>query len=165
MSFKKSALSGQLYFLASQILKICRANGFLPFLDKSLPIPNESTESADGTLLPNPAFDQWILTDQNLSAAICATISASILPYVLHLDHTADIWHLLETRFQAANRSRMIQLKNELYNISLKNSSIVQYLNEVKTLVDNIAAAGSKIDPEEIILHILNGITTGLPIF
>ncbi|KAI0510131.1 hypothetical protein KFK09_010731 [Dendrobium nobile] len=155
----QSPLSPDNYHLwRSQILKICRANGLLPFLDNSLSIPEETITSAEGITTQNPVFDQWILTDQNLSAAICATISSSILPYVLHLDHTADIWHLLETRFQAANRSRMIQLKNELYNISLKNSTMVQYLNEVKILVDNIAAAGSKIDPEEIILHILNGL-------
>ncbi|PKU67943.1 Retrovirus-related Pol polyprotein from transposon TNT 1-94 [Dendrobium catenatum] len=33
-----------------------------------------------------------------------------------------------------------------------------QYLPEIKTLVDNIAAAGSQVDTEDIILYILNGL-------
>ncbi|PKU82148.1 hypothetical protein MA16_Dca004166 [Dendrobium catenatum] len=35
---------------------------------------------------------------------------------------------------------------------------MMQYLNEVKVLVDHIAAAGAQLDPEEIIIHIINGL-------
>ncbi|PKU86871.1 Retrovirus-related Pol polyprotein from transposon TNT 1-94 [Dendrobium catenatum] len=40
----------------------------------------------------------------------------------------------------------------------MKNLTMQQYLTQVKTIVDNIAASGSKIDPEDIILYILNGL-------
>ncbi|PKU86864.1 hypothetical protein MA16_Dca017292 [Dendrobium catenatum] len=33
---------------------------------------------------------------------------------------------------------------------------MTQYLDEIKSLVDNIASAGSKVDTEDIILYILN---------
>ncbi|KAI0500261.1 hypothetical protein KFK09_018471 [Dendrobium nobile] len=36
---------------------------------------------------------------------------------------------------------------------------MIQYLNEVKTIVDQIAAAGSTVDNEDIILYILNGLS------
>ncbi|KAI0489264.1 hypothetical protein KFK09_029106 [Dendrobium nobile] len=35
---------------------------------------------------------------------------------------------------------------------------MTQYLAEIKTLVDQIAAAGSKVDTEDVILYILNGL-------
>ncbi|XP_020691954.1 uncharacterized protein LOC110106395 [Dendrobium catenatum] len=40
-----------------------------------------------------------------------------------------------------------------------------QYLQEIKTLVDNIAAAGSTVDTEDIILYILNGLPAAYQAF
>ncbi|KAI0509831.1 hypothetical protein KFK09_010428 [Dendrobium nobile] len=142
----------------SQVLKIFKANGFQKFLDPHSPPPPELIPNPEGSSSPNPLFLQWSHTDQNLSASLCSTISTSVLPYVLALDSTAVIWTALETQFQSTNRSKVIQLKNELHNIALKNSTMTQYLTEIKTLVDKIAAAGSVVDTEDIILYILNGL-------
>ncbi|PKU66893.1 Retrovirus-related Pol polyprotein from transposon TNT 1-94 [Dendrobium catenatum] len=40
----------------------------------------------------------------------------------------------------------------------MKDLTVNQYLTQVKALVDNISAAGSNVDHEDIILHILNGL-------
>ncbi|KAI0491381.1 hypothetical protein KFK09_025641 [Dendrobium nobile] len=136
----------------SQILKITRANGFDTFLDPSLPTPAQTITNSDGVTVHNPAYAKWLLTDQNLAAVICTTISPSILPYVLNLESTSSIWTTLATRFQSINRSRVIQLKNELQHISLKNSTMIQYLTDIKSIVDQIAAAGSIVDTEDVII-------------
>ncbi|KAI0507298.1 hypothetical protein KFK09_013420 [Dendrobium nobile] len=142
----------------SQVLKIFKANGFQKFLDPAISPPSELITNQEGSSYPNPLFLQWSHTDQNLSASLCSTISPTVLPYVLALDSTAAIWTALETQFQSTNRSKVIQLKNELHNIALKNSTMTQYLTEIKTLVDKIVAAGSVVDTEDIILYILNGL-------
>ncbi|KAI0520235.1 hypothetical protein KFK09_007706 [Dendrobium nobile] len=142
----------------SQIIKIFSPNGFLPFLDpQSVPPPKILVQS-DGSSSPNPLHSQWHLTDQTLAASLCSTISNPVLPYVISLDSTSTIWTTLASHFQASNRSQVIQLKNKLHNISLKNSSMTQYLSEIKALVDQIATAGSLVDTEDIILYILNGL-------
>ncbi|KAI0494667.1 hypothetical protein KFK09_024809 [Dendrobium nobile] len=79
-------------------------------------------------------------------------------PYVVNLESTAEIWLTLQTRFQSTNSSKVTQLKNELHNVSLKNSTMTQYLSEIKSLVDQIAVAGSTVDTEYIILYILKGL-------
>ncbi|PKU64810.1 Retrovirus-related Pol polyprotein from transposon TNT 1-94 [Dendrobium catenatum] len=158
-NFVQNSLSTENYSVwRSQIVKICRANGFDLFLDPNAPIPDKTILTSAGISVKNPAYAKWLLIDQNLSAAICATISPPLLPYVLNLDSTSSIWTTLETRFQSTNRSRVIQLKNELHHISLKNSTMLQYLIEIKSIVDKISAAGSNIDPEDVILYILNGL-------
>ncbi|KAI0501098.1 hypothetical protein KFK09_019316 [Dendrobium nobile] len=119
----------------SQILKLLRANGFANFLDNAVQKPSRLLQYTDGSSELNPAYTHWILVDQNLAAALCSTISSSILPYVLHLDRCADIWTTLEQRLQASNRSRVIQLKHELHNILMRNLSMTQYLTAVKTLI------------------------------
>ncbi|KAI0509952.1 hypothetical protein KFK09_010552 [Dendrobium nobile] len=142
----------------SQIQKILRANGFLHFLDSNASPPPPCLTNADGSSSPNPLHTQWLLHDQNLSASICSTISSSVLPYVISLDSTADLWTALENRFQATNRSKIIQLWNALHQVSLKNQSMTQYLSEIKIVVDQITAAGASVDAEDVIHHILNGL-------
>ncbi|XP_020697788.1 uncharacterized protein LOC110110577 [Dendrobium catenatum] len=137
----------------AHIEKIFRANRFEKFLEPSL-----FSSSSDSSSTPNSQSSQWILMDQNLAAALCSTISTSILPYVVNLESTAEIWSTLETRFQSSNISKFIQLKNSLHNIALKNQSVTQYLTEIKTLVDQISASDSSVDNEDVILYILNGL-------
>ncbi|KAI0516543.1 hypothetical protein KFK09_009220 [Dendrobium nobile] len=134
---------------STQIAKLFKANGFSAYLDPRSTVENEN---------PNHDSTSWRITDQNLATAMCSTISPEILPYVIHLESTHEIWSTLQVRFQSTNRSKIIQLKNELHNISMQNLSMTQYLTEIKKIVDQIASAGSKIDSEDVILYILNGL-------
>ncbi|PKU68032.1 Retrovirus-related Pol polyprotein from transposon TNT 1-94 [Dendrobium catenatum] len=134
---------------STQIAKLLKANGFAAFLD-----PKSTQENAD----PNQDAQSWQVTDQNLATALCSTISPEVLPYVIHLESTHEIWQTLQTRFQSSNRSKVIQLKNELHNVSMQTMSMTQYLTEIKKIVDKISAAGSSVDPEDVIIYILNGL-------
>ncbi|KAL0918341.1 hypothetical protein M5K25_010345 [Dendrobium thyrsiflorum] len=89
---------------------------------------------------------------------LLSTISSSVLPYILHLSTSREIWKTLELRLQPSNHSRVIQLKNELNHIHMRDSTMTQYLSQIKTLVDNIKSAGSHINTEDVILYIMNGL-------
>ncbi|PKU73330.1 Retrovirus-related Pol polyprotein from transposon TNT 1-94 [Dendrobium catenatum] len=140
----------------SQVEKIFSANGFMGFLDGSIKCPLTASD------IPHPdresPYQVWSLLDQNLASALLSVISVSILPYVLSLKHCAEIWATLSHRLQASTRSRIVQLKNELYHLSKGDQSMTQYLLTVKSKVDAIVAAGSSLDSEEIIFHTLNGL-------
>ncbi|PKU87110.1 Retrovirus-related Pol polyprotein from transposon TNT 1-94 [Dendrobium catenatum] len=142
----------------SQVMKLFRANGFDGFLDGSTACPPPVLHSEDGQSTPNPAHLNWILLDQNLAAALYSVISATILPYVLSVDHCTDIWQTIERRLQSSTRSRISQLKNELHYLSMKDKPMTQYLLEIKTKIDSLAAAGSPINDEEVIHYTLNGL-------
>ena len=100
----------------------------------------------------------WEKTDQFLVIALNSTISSSILPYVIHLDHYHQIWQTLETRLNSHTRQHIIQLKNDLHNIKKQDQSIQQYLNNIHIKVNSLAAVGSPPDPEDVILYVLNGL-------
>ncbi|XP_020700275.2 uncharacterized protein LOC110112403 [Dendrobium catenatum] len=131
-----------------QIFKSFSANGFDGYLTGKSTCPSE--QSTDNRL--------WKLIDQNLVSALISTISPSVLPYIIHLSTSSEIWATLETWLQPTNRSRVIQLKHELHNVKMGNQSIAQYLTQIKTIIDNIVAAGSNVDSEDIIIFILNGL-------
>ncbi|KAI0492292.1 hypothetical protein KFK09_026562 [Dendrobium nobile] len=134
---------------STQIAKLFKANGFAAFLD-----PKSAAENLD----PNQDSNQWIVMDQNLATSMCSTISPVVLPYVIHLESTQEIWSTLHTRFQSSNRSKVIQLKNELHNISMQTMSMMQYLTEIKKIVDQISSTGSSFDLEDVMTYILNGL-------
>ncbi|PKU87312.1 Retrovirus-related Pol polyprotein from transposon TNT 1-94 [Dendrobium catenatum] len=132
-----------------QLYQHFSANGFEDHLTDQSSRPPASAVSE---------LKMWTLVDRNLVSALLSTISPSILPYVISLGTAHDVWLTLERRLQPTNRSRVIQLKNELHQIQMRDRTMRQYLDQVKILVDNIAAAGSTIDTEDIIIYILNGL-------
>ncbi|KAI0500580.1 hypothetical protein KFK09_018794 [Dendrobium nobile] len=150
----------------SQIEKVFTANGFRGFIDGTCTCPPQSSSSeALSRTDDSISYSDWILIDQNLSAALYSVITPSILPYVLTLDHCQEIWNTLAHRLQATNRSRIIQLKNELHHLSKGNKTMTQYLLEVKSKVDAIAATGHVIDAEDVILYTLNGLPSSYQSF
>ncbi|PKU83150.1 Retrovirus-related Pol polyprotein from transposon TNT 1-94 [Dendrobium catenatum] len=132
-----------------QLFQHVSTNGYGDYLSRLATCPPEA--DADD-------HARWKLIDQNLVSAIFSTISASILPYVLTLNTARDVWLTLECRLQPTNRSRVIQLKNKLHQIQLKDRTMLQYMDQIKKIVDNTAAAGSNVDTEDIVLYILNGL-------
>ncbi|KAI0496144.1 hypothetical protein KFK09_022451 [Dendrobium nobile] len=132
-----------------QILQHFSANGFAGYLTGDVSCPPDSS-TID--------FFKWSLVDRNLISALFSTISPTILPYILASSTAHDVWKTLKKRMQPNIRSRVIQLKNKLHTIQMRNSTMQQYLMQIKNLVDNISVSGSKIDTEDIILYILNGL-------
>lgn len=106
----------------------------------------------------NPLYTYWLLLDQNLLVALLFTISSSFLIYIINLDTFHEIWTTLECRLFSINRSRVIQLKNKLHLLTMRNQSMTDYISTVKRVMDIIAATGGTIDPEDVILYILNGL-------
>ncbi|KAI0525114.1 hypothetical protein KFK09_004505 [Dendrobium nobile] len=132
-----------------QLLQQFTANGYAGHLTDTIPAPSDPTSAAHA---------QWILVDSNLLSALFSTVSQSILPYIITTSTAHEAWTVLERRLQPTSRSRVIQLKNGLYMVQMKDQPMQQYLTRIKTIVDNISASGSTIDPEDIMLHILNGL-------
>ncbi|KAI0511174.1 hypothetical protein KFK09_011799 [Dendrobium nobile] len=133
----------------TQIFQHLSANGYADHLTGKMLPPSDPTSSV---------YAQWRLVDNNLISALFSTISPAILPYVITSATAHEVWAILERRLQSSSRSRIIQLKNELHHIQMNNQTMQQYLAQVKNMVDNIAASGTKIDPEDITLYILNGL-------
>ncbi|KAI0497752.1 hypothetical protein KFK09_020987 [Dendrobium nobile] len=133
---------------STQIAKLFKANSFAGFLEPKSVVENNDL---------NQDLNSWSITNQNLATAMCSTISPLVLPYVIHLESTYEIWSTLHTRFQSSNRSKVIQLKHELHNISMQHLSMSQYLTEIK-IVDQISSAGSSVDPKDVMIYILNGL-------
>ncbi|KAI0488006.1 hypothetical protein KFK09_027829 [Dendrobium nobile] len=132
-----------------QVLQQFTATGYAGHLSGAAAPPADIASSAHAN---------WRLADSLLLSALFSTISPALLPYVITATSACEVWSTLERRLQPSSRSRVMQLKNELHHVQMKNSTMQQYLSQIKNIVDNIAASGSKVDPEDVILYTLNGL-------
>ncbi|XP_020705413.1 uncharacterized protein LOC110116242 [Dendrobium catenatum] len=128
-----------------QLLQQFTANGYAGHLTGIVQAPSDTASAA---------YAHWLLVDSNLLSALFSTVSQSILPYIITASSAHEAWTILERRLQPISRSRVIQLKKD----QMKDQLMQQYLTHIKSIVDGISASGSKIDPEDIMLHILNGL-------
>ncbi|KAI0520642.1 hypothetical protein KFK09_008120 [Dendrobium nobile] len=108
----------------SQLLKLFTANNFDGYLMGVVLKPQKHMLSANSSVVMNPLYTSWLLVDQHLASALYSTISPSLLPYVLNLETTHDIWLAIERRLQSTNRSRLLQLKNELHQLQLGDQTM-----------------------------------------
>ncbi|KAL0912667.1 hypothetical protein M5K25_018656 [Dendrobium thyrsiflorum] len=146
------------FFMANVKTMLFPANNFEGYLTGSTAKHPKQILSTDKSVITNHLYTTWMLIDQHLASTIYSTVFASLLPYILNLESTHEIWRTLELRLQSTNRSRILQLKNELYQLQLGDKTMFQYLSDIKSKIDAIAAAGSSIDAEDIILYTLNGL-------
>ncbi|KAI0491389.1 hypothetical protein KFK09_025649 [Dendrobium nobile] len=159
-------LSGDNYPIwKSQVVKLLKANGFMSFLSPTTDPPKKYTRTTEGNNVKNSQYAKWNLIDQNLAAALCSTILAAVLPYVIYLESCSAIWSTIEKRLQVTNRSNVIQLKSELHNLAMKNQTMTQYLCEVKMIVDQITTTGVTLDTEDILMYTLNGLSPAYQVF
>ncbi|XP_020692167.1 uncharacterized protein LOC110106573 [Dendrobium catenatum] len=142
----------------SQLLKLFTANSFEDHLTGVSVQPEKLILNNNGIRVLNPLYITWMLIDQHLASAIYSIVSPSLLPYILNLNSTHEIWVTLDRRLQSSNRSRLLQLKGELHQLHLGDKTMFQYLSDIKNKVDAIATAGSSIDVEDTIHYTLNGL-------
>lgn len=93
---------------SSQVTKIFSANGFMGFLDGSHLCPPKFVLTDSNPLSLSPTYTTWLLIDQNLSATLYSTISLSILPYIVNLNTSKEIWETIAKRLQSKNWSKVI---------------------------------------------------------
>ena len=122
-----------------QMRNALKANQLLGYVEGSIPKPDAEIQDESGQLVPNPALSEWLNIDSQLVSCLNATISSSILPQVIGLEHARDIWSHLENRYASHLRSHVHEIKLKLLNAS-KEGSMDSYLDFIKNCADRLAA-------------------------
>ena len=51
--------------------------------------------------IPNPAYDVWIMRDQQVVSYIVNSLSEDILSHVYGMVHAAEVWHAIQDLFSS----------------------------------------------------------------
>lgn len=151
-------LDGSNYLLLRvQVESVMEANGFSGYLDGSIEAPPSQICNAQGELSLNSAFSLWKLIDSQLKSCITASISPNTLPYVLGLRTVPQVWTSLSNRYNTLTDTHVQELRDQLYNLS-KTSTIDSYIDKIKELAQQLAAAGSPLEDDELVFRALHGL-------
>jgi glutathionylspermidine synthase len=89
---------------------------------------------------------------------LLSSVSRDILVQIAALPTTTAVWKHLETSFASQSRARVINTRMALATTQNGSSSAAEYVSKMKTLADEMASTGKKLDDEELISYILAGL-------
>ncbi|XP_073351811.1 uncharacterized protein [Aegilops tauschii subsp. strangulata] len=146
----------------AQVLPALRGAQVTGLLDGSDVAPPKTAqiEQADKTTAigPNPLYGPWLLKDQQVLSYLLNSLSQEILAQVIGKESTFDLWIALTTLFASQSQSRIKNLRIAIANTKKGNMSSNIFIAKMKSLGDELAAAGRPVSDPEMVDYILAGL-------
>ncbi|KAK9049688.1 hypothetical protein SSX86_031342 [Deinandra increscens subsp. villosa] len=128
------------------------------FIDGSHPAP-QPIKATDGSSTPDPNYATWFCQDRLLFGALVGSLSPSIVPLITGASSSRDAWQILAQTYASPTRGHIKQLKHRLkQSTKTPTQSITDYMQTIKSTVDELAILGKKMDDEDVIDIILHGL-------
>ncbi|KAA8517361.1 hypothetical protein F0562_017633 [Nyssa sinensis] len=125
---------------SAQLIPLFRSYGLMGIVDGSEPsTPQFSSDDQKAQGLLNSAYVVWQYKDQTVL--------------------------VLGARFAASSTSRISLIKRKLQSLQQGSMSCQNFLDEVKSLADELSVVGKPIDDSDLILSILNGLNSSFHCF
>jgi hypothetical protein len=106
----------------------------------------------------NPAFDLWKAQEQQVLSYLLMSVSHDILVHVAALPSAAEVWKNIKTLFASQSRAWVINTSMALATTQKGLSTVDKYFSKMKSLANDMASAGKKLDDEELNSYVLAGL-------
>lgn len=140
----------------TQLFPYLRGQDLIGFIDGSTPCP-PSTITVDGHQVVNPAHLDWTRQDQLIMSLLIASLFEDVIPLVVGLDTSQQVYTTLETSLASASNTRIMQLHMNLQNLKQDGKPISTYLQQAKSYADALTAASRPLSLADLNLYILKG--------
>ncbi|KAK1646409.1 hypothetical protein QYE76_064214 [Lolium multiflorum] len=146
----------------TQVLPEIRVAQLFGFLDGSSAEPEKTikTKDIDGVevTIPNPEHTRWAAQDQTVLGFLVRNMAKEVLTQMVGLPTSAAVWKAVVEMFTAQSQSRVVHLRTKLNQCHKEYKTVQAYLDEIKGLFDEMAAAGKSMDTVDVISYILAGL-------
>jgi hypothetical protein len=132
------------------VLRGARLEGHVTGNIKAPPQEIDGKEKDQPIKLPNPAYAEWYAADQQVLGFLLSSLSKDILPRV---GKEIGSMFLSQTRARSTVTTRL-----QLVMSQKGNMSIAEYMNKMRSLGDEMTAAGRTLEDEELVEYIRTGI-------
>lgn len=144
-----------------QVLSALRGAQLAHYLDPEMgPPPKQIPKSAEkpDELISNPQYETWVAKDQQIFNYLLSSVSRENMVQISTCTTAAEIWKVIQDMTASQSRGRIINTCMTLATVQKGSSTIAEFFNKMKSLVDNMASAGKKLEDEEIASYILVGL-------
>lgn len=119
-----------------------------------------STEKAPEKIIPIIETPRWKCNKSVVKSWIYSTLVVPLLHFIFRKQSaTYEVWETIEILFYDNKNNKVVQIDNELCNITIGNSSMVDYCNWVKSLDDFLDDMDAKVLIINIFSYMLNGLS------
>ncbi|WVZ54710.1 hypothetical protein U9M48_005468 [Paspalum notatum var. saurae] len=105
--------------------------------------------------VPNPAYEDWVAADQQVLSFLLASVSKEVLIQISSKQTAAEAWRAIETMFSSQTRARAVNTRLALSTARKGSSTVAEYVGKMKSLGDEMAAAGRPLEDDELVEYIL----------
>jgi hypothetical protein len=85
-------------------------------------------------------------------------MSREVLTQMVGQTSSASAWKTVNEMFSSQSKARVVQLRTQLNQTQKENKTAAVYFNQIKTLADEMAAAGKPLDNDDVISYVLAGL-------
>ncbi|KAM0884943.1 hypothetical protein ACQ4PT_030646 [Festuca glaucescens] len=145
-----------------QVLPAVRGALIMGLLDGSDAAPCKTLEVEDThkkmVTVPNPAYVAWMARDQQVFSWLVKSLSPDILSHVLGAEHCMDASTSIEEIFTSQSKAQINTLRGSLANTKKLDMKAGKFIIKMRGFAMELAAAGKRIDDDELKGYILNGL-------
>ena len=105
----------------------------------------------------NSEFVQWRRLDRLILSWIYSTLTPKVMAQIVGYQTSHFAWVALEKLFSSSTRAHLMQLQLEFQTTKKNSLSMMDYFLKLKTLSDNLAAAGDPVMRDTISCKFLVG--------
>ncbi|MBT1552703.1 hypothetical protein, partial [Klebsiella pneumoniae] len=77
--------------------------------------------------ISNPAHHSWVRQDQLLVSLLIASLTEEVLPLVVGLETSRDIYRTHKTSLASASHTRIMQIHLDLHNLKQDDMFVTTY--------------------------------------
>jgi hypothetical protein len=103
-------------------------------------------------------YEDWVAKDQQVLNYLLSNLSKEVLGQVSHVLTASKAWAAIKVIFASQSRARIITTGMALATASNGSSTIAENVAKMKSLADEMAAVGRKLEHEELVSYILTGL-------
>lgn len=135
-----------------------RLEGFLTGAAKAPTTMIKETKDGKEVEVSNPAYEEWVATDQQVLGYLISNMSSSIQSQLTACKTAAETWRAVEGMFSSMTRARAVNTRIALATMKKGNLSMAEYVGKMRSLADEITSTGKTIDDDELVSYILAGL-------
>jgi len=109
-------------------------------------------------LSSNPEYESWYAKDQQIFNYLLSSVSKEVMVQISTCITSAEVWKAIQDMTASQSRGRIINTRMALATTHKGSSTIAEFFSKIKSLADDMASTGKKLEDEEIVSYILAGL-------